>query len=293
MIRRSLPPVLFVPVISLAAAGQNQMIEPDLVAADSVVIARLIDVVKNRPEEILSLDAFRRRQYEDLGYGFSYHETTTEGGYVATKLQVVLKDGKPYSFAVTPRLPYPFTKLYDSYRRFYSPLFKLDGSGNPQTYYWRMHLITMPVGDSSYIDRYRRLTEKSPYRNKLDLLMTPFSGIEYGCGSEAANSVPPNRRLFVELSPHIDYLLATCMLRSVNPATRLTAIEYIQRNFPDKLNRKPMQRQIDKLLKEFPKVRTIRDGAREHADSRQLVRSFINDGCETRPSSPLVVMPNE
>src|SRR5688500_7315215 len=127
MSRRILPLLLLL-IVSPSLMAQAG-IEQEWVAADSANIATMIELLRDKPESILALDVFRQREFEDLGYGYSYHETVTEGGYVATRLQVVLKNGKPISFAATPRLPYPYKALYDRYRSFYLPLFKLDITG--------------------------------------------------------------------------------------------------------------------------------------------------------------------
>lgn len=275
--------ILSLLTIAVPLAGQTG-IEQEWVTADSTHIATMIELIRTKPENILALDVFRRQEFEDLGYGYSYHETVTEGGYVATRLQVVLKNGKPVSFAATPRLPYPYKTLYDRYRSFYRPLFKLDITGNPETFYWKYREVSMPYGDSSYALRFQRQIFKSPYREKLELLMSPYSGTEYGCGTRASNSVPTNRQVFDDVLPAMNYLLATCLLRSINPATRLIAIEYLSRFHEAKFNKKPMQRDIKKIFRSHPKAKTVEAFERHFVDSELLVKRFIRDGCQTAPS---------
>lgn len=281
--------IVFAMSATTVAVRAQSSVEQEWVTSDSMNIARMIDVIRNRPEHILSLDVFRQSEFEDLGYGYSLHETVTEGGYVATRLRVVLRNGKPISFAATPRMPYPYKSLYDRYRVFYAPLFKLDASGEPTTYYWNFRTMAVPFGDSTYALRFQRQIFKSPFREKFELLMSPYSGTEYGCGTRSSNSVPSNRQLFEEVTPALNYLLATCMLRSINPATRLTAIEYLSRMHPDKFGRRPMQRDIKKIFKSHPRAKTLEGFERSFEDAEGLVKRFMKDGCLTAPAPETLV----
>jgi hypothetical protein len=291
-----LPMLLVVLAVASAVpvrAQSKAAIEQEWVETDSINIAKMIALIRREPEKILALDVFSRRDFEDLGYGYSYHETVTEGGYVGTRLQIVLKDGKPVSFAALPRLPYPYVALYDRYRSFYEPLFKFDAAGNPQTFYWNYRAMAAPMGDSSYLLRFQRQILGSPHRDKLELLMTPYAGIEYGCGTHSGNSIPTNRQLFEEVMPAMNYLLATCLLRSINPATRLVAIEYLQRFHTEKYGRKPMQKDIKQIYKRHPKAMTVSGYERRYEDSEALVRRYILEGCQTTPPSEETLVADE
>lgn len=274
----------------LSAHAQSSMIEEEWVEADSINIARMIAVIRTSPKDVLTLDVFARKDFEDLGYGYSMHETVTEGGYVATRLQVILKDGRPISFAATPRMPYGYKTLYDRYRAFYEPLFKFDTHGTPQTFYWNYKAVALPFGDSSYALRFQKQVFQNPLREKLELLMSPYSGTEYGCGTRSGNSIPTNRELFEDVMPAMSYLLATCLLRSINPATRLTAIEYLQRHHSEKFLRKPMQRDVKKIYRSHPKAKTVDGFERRFEDSEALVKRFISEGCQTSPPSDEVLV---
>lgn len=269
------------------------MIEEEWVAADSINIARMIEIIRTSPREVLALDVFSRRDYEDLGYGYSMHETVTEGGYVATRLQIILKDGKPISFAATPRMPEGYKPLYERYREFYKPLFAFDSRGNPQTFFWNYKAVALPMGDSSYSLRFQRQVFKNPLREKLELLMSPYSGTEYGCGTRSGNSIPTNRELFEEVMPAMNYLMATCLLRSINPATRLTAIEYLQRFHTAKFDRRPMQKDVKKIYRSHPKAKTVDGFERRFEDSEALVKRFIREGCQTTPPSDEVLVTSD
>jgi hypothetical protein len=293
MNRSPIVPLILAAACAVSARAQSSMIEEEWVAADSMNIARMINTIRTSPKEILSLDVFSRKDYEDLGYGYAMHETVTEGGYVATRLQVVLKDGKPISFAATPRMPYGYKSLQDRYRAFYEPLFKFDSHGSPQTFYWNYKAVAMPMGDSSYTLRFQKQVFQNPLREKLELLMSPYSGTEYGCGTRSGNSIPMNREIFEEVMPAMNYLMATCMLRSINPATRLTAIEYLQRFHTEKFDRRPMQKDIKKIYRSHPKAKTVDGFERRFEESEALVKRFIREGCQTSPSDEVLVTSGE
>jgi hypothetical protein len=69
----------------------------------------------------------------------------------------------------------------------------------------------------------------------------------------------------------------------------LTAIEYLARDFADKFNRKPMQRDIKKIYKSHPKAMTLDGFERRLEDAEDLVKRFVREGCETAPAPETLV----
>ena len=83
--------------------------------------------------------------------------------------------------------------------------------------------------------------------------MSPFSGLEYGCKGGYGNQILKNRCLFKKIKSKIDKSNFELLLSSVNPASRLTGIEYYYRN-KNKFNKdeqKEINIKIDKVFKEL------------------------------------------
>lgn len=276
--------LLLLVVSPITLSAQNEKIEWEWVREDSISIARMITLIQERPLDILSMDALPGSEAEDLGFGYSMRETMTSGAYVTTRLQIVLKDGVPVSFAASPRMPFPYKKLQKNYRKFYAPLFKFDASGTPRPYYWRLDAVAGAIEDSTV---FRRLAPRFPLkqaaREQLEFLMSPYSGVDYGCGARMGAQPYENRELFNKLRPQMSYRVAVVLLRSVNPATRLMALEVMKREFPKKLELKSLSRDVETILKSFPMVMTRHEGMRRPENARALMEKFLAENCDPHP----------
>lgn len=271
-------------VSPITLSAQSEKIEWEWVREDSASIALMIGIMQERPLDILSMDALPGSEAEDLGFGYSLRETMTSGAYVTTKLQIVLKHGVPVSFAAIPRMPFPYRKLQKNYRKFYAPLFKFDKSGAPLPFYWRMGTVASAIDDSTVFRRLApRFPLKTPSREQLEFLMSPYSGIDYGCGGRMGSDPYENRQLFNQLRPVMTYRIAVVLLRSINPATRLMALEFMRQAFPKKLELKALSRDVESTLKHFPMVMTRQDGMRRLENARTLLEKFIAENCDPQP----------
>ena len=282
----NLRPLLLLLLIAapISLSAQTEKIEWDWVREDSASIARMITIIQERPLDILSMDALPGSEAEDLGFGYSMRETMTTGAYVTTRLQIVLRNGVPVSFAATPRMPFPYKKLQKNYKKFYSPLFKFDASGAPLPYYWRLSAVAMAIEDSTIFRRLApRFPERTAQREQLDFLMSPYSGVDYGCAGRMGSAPYENRQLFNQLRPKMTYRIAVVLLRSVNPATRLMALEFMKKEFPKKLELKSLARDVETTLKNFPMVMTRHEGMRRPENARALLEKFLAENCDPFP----------
>jgi hypothetical protein len=268
----------------MALSAQTEKIQWDWVKEDSTSISQMIRMIKERPLEVLSMDALPGSEAEDLGFGYSLRETMTTGAYVATRLQIVLKNGVPVSFAATPRMPFPYKKLQKTYKKFYQPLFSFDSSGAPKPYYWKLSAAASAIEDSTVFRRMPpRFPEKTAMREKLDYLMSPYSGVDYGCAGPMGGRPYENRELFNQLRPVMTYRVAIVLLRSINPATRLMALEFLKRELPKKLEVKSLAKDIETTLTSFPMVMTRQDGMRKPDNARALLDRFMKENCDPHP----------
>ena len=271
-------------ILPLPVLAQSEKIEWEWVREDSASIARMIGIIRERPLEVLSMDALPGSEAEDLGFGYSLRETMTTGAYVVTRLQIVLRNGVPVSFAATPRMPFPYKKLQKTYRKFYAALFTFDSTGAPRPYYWKLAAAASAIEDSMVFRRLApRFPEKTPSRDRLDYLMTPYSGVDYGCDGLTGSHSFENRELFNQLRPLMSYRVAIVLLRSINPATRMMALEYLKRELPKKLEIKSLAKDVETTLTRYPMVMTRQEGMRRPENARALLERYIRDNCDPHP----------
>ncbi len=269
-------------LIAVWPLRQSALAQPTIdawVAEDSTMITHAIETIRNRPDSILTIDARAGGRDDSLGFGYTYRVTTTPGAYATIRLKVVLHDGHPISFSATPLLPFGFHSLYKRYREFYRPLFEIGSDSLPRPYLWRTFKVDAPIEDDAFERGVPLLRHNEEHRDLIDLLMTPYAGIEYGCPQLVGEEGFDNRRIYNQLRPSMSYRVAVYLLRSVNPATRLTAIEYLKQH-PEYLKRARLRHDIETVVQACPLVRTRVRGRRVLDNARTLVDRFSDSICD-------------
>ena len=105
--------------------------------------------------------------------------------------------------------------------------------------------------------------------------MAPTSGDTYGFAGGLPVTTVYNRRLFNQLKDSLNTDQVIAMMYSINPVSRLTAIEYYFRNPKEYKSDKQVNKWIEKVFKEVPAIRTISGCIVSHENSRSLVEEFV------------------
>jgi hypothetical protein len=150
----------------------------------------------------------------NLGYGYSTIQSSTGKGYVSIFYTCVYKDKKLISYMLHPQMPRD-DRLTHRYISFYKELFRIENNW-PMDLYFGYEKMTKPLGESDNV------LEVS---NDLGFLMTPFSGVVYGDYEGFEDQIVENRSAYIKVKYSISEKELLYLLRSINPATRLTAAE--------------------------------------------------------------------
>jgi hypothetical protein len=225
-------------VLALAAPRSASAKGPQWTAEDSVSAARFMDAFVKSPEKIDSLTSgpgdFGRDH--DLGFGYRLREAwVNAAGKLGFAFKIVYEGKKPVSFEAKPVINY--AALRARCRPLLAPVF---GQGNGEdTYVWNLEAAAAPLAaDSLGREAGPPAPEAPDMRKALAYYMSPYSGILYGVRGGDNGQLLENRDRFLGLGDFLmlDKSRARYLLRSVNPASRLTAAEFIIRHrvdFPD------------------------------------------------------------
>lgn len=250
---------------------------PAWTEADSLSAARTAEAIARRPESVDSLTAGSPTRDHDLGFGLRLREAWVDpAGKLGFAFKIVYVGAKPISFEARPIMNYGGLRA----RQYaaLAPAFPAPAPGTEaRPFQWNLAAACAPLpADSLLIP-----ADSAPspvVREALAYYMSPFSGTLYGIRGGEAGQLLENRDRFLGIAPILaaDRRLARWLLRSINPATRLTAVEFITRNqaaYPD----------FDKLqLTAFrsayahpARAATMRGGREALEDPRKLVAECV------------------
>lgn len=238
---KSIPPAIFLLLLlssRLAApmAGETGSKAPAWTPRDSIEASAFIRAFRERPQSIDSAVARpgNMSQEEDLGFGYKLKEVwVNPAGKLGFSLKIIRRSGGPVAFEVKPVMNY--SALAPRYHAVLKPAFASAAPGAAgaavyKPYQWNLEAAAALPADSV------GLTESAPpppgVREALAYYMTPYSGTTYGIRGGRGGQILENRDRFMSLAETLmlDKSLALYLLRSLNPASRLTAAEFIIRH---------------------------------------------------------------
>ncbi|HKP98174.1 MAG TPA: hypothetical protein VJ385_20760 [Fibrobacteria bacterium] len=246
-------------------------------AQDSLAAVRIVEALLHRPESVDSLTAGSLTRDHVLGFGRRLREAwINPAGALGFSLKIFYAGTHPASFEARPVMNYG--GLRARYQAVLSPAFKTrpraDGRGlDAEPYRWNMAAAAAALP----ADSLRLGGDSLPAPSVLEALsfyMTPYSGTLYGIRGGETGQMLENRDHFLGLAEILmaDKHLARYLLRSVNPATRLTAAEFIIRHKESFAEFDSLERTAFRaVFSNPPKAATMRAGMETSEDARKLV----------------------
>ena len=261
--------------LALALAGAaNAAVAPDWTPADSLTAARIVAVLAHHPESIDSLTAGSITRDHPLGFGRRLREAwVNPAGKLGFAFKIVYAGTRPLGFEARPVMNYG--GLRDRQWPALAPVFarpKRDGA-NPEPFHWNLAEASAPLPADSLLLPEDSLPSPA-IRQALAYYMSPYSGTLYGLRGGEAGQLLENRDRFLDVGGIIaaDRKLARYLLRSPNPATRLTAVEFIIRNQAGYADFDKLQGTAFRAAyANPPKAATLRGSSVSEEDPRKLV----------------------
>lgn len=248
---------------------------PAWTVQDSLAAVRIISALVHAPESIDSLTAGSLTRDHSLGFGRRLREAwINPAGLLGFSLKIVYAGTRPISFEARPVMNYG--GLRARYQALLAPAFRTYPDGRnlrADPYRWNLAAAAEPLP----ADSLRLGNDSLPaaaIREALAFYMSPYSGTLYGIRGGEAGQMLENRDRFLDLMEILaaDKHLARYLLRSINPASRLTAAEFILRRKEDFPEFDVLQQTSLRIVFANPaKAATMRGGKEYSGDARQLV----------------------
>lgn len=248
----------------------------DQIISDSVFISKLAILHNKRSSEVFRLFDNFNKEADDLGFGYYSVDgfyRPTNGSNIKINYQFIFRHKKLISYQLSADLPIQ-QALIGRYRKFYSKVFDFSvdaGIGGRSNFvYYNYSEMTKPLNGA-------KQAKTSTMDKEVSFFMTPYSGTMYGGQimgygwGDLANRAHYNA-IKAKITPEIDYIL----LYSLNPATRLSAIEYYYQH-PELFNNKiALEARIKVLYKEMPVITTIIGTTTTNQNAEELVITYAN-----------------
>lgn len=245
---------------------------PFWVHLDKVLIKKTIRLDKNNPKDV---EAFFLKngdeggplsRPENLGFGWKARKLSIGGGYVSISAYFIYFQDSIISYILTPGIPEE-NRLKKRYKRWYTPFFpSLTNNVLPVRY--NEELIQSPIKQYDFPFDFKAASDS------VRRYMSPESGTLYGYRGELGYF--RNRQAFIDIRKRLTKESVVLLMYSINPASRLTAIEYYMNHKQEFSNTNKIDSWIEIIFKELPNIPTLQGCIMRPVDSRQLVNDFRN-----------------
>jgi hypothetical protein len=217
---------------------------------DKKLISAIINLDKNNPKEVEQYFKNQRIQKNDttkeiLGFGWTMWTPGTGGGYISISAKFFYFNDSLVSYSLTPRLPEE-KGLQKRYKKWYGDYFAYSNS-EIQTFSFNQTIILKPL------NQYTGALKSIP--DKIATYMTPNSGTMYGYAG--GGLIMENRRAFLGIKDSLTNDQVLLLMYSINPASRLTAIEYYLKRKSSFENQEAINNWIEQNFREMPTVKSM------------------------------------
>lgn len=232
------------------------------------LIDSIIKLDRNNPIEVEKFfSKYADKEPKDtLGFGWTKFQQGIGAGYISIWAKFFYYRNTIQTYILMARLPSQ-KELIDEYKSLYLKFIPID-TGNIFCYMYREQNILKPLkefpGNQKTMSVSKKILE----------YMSPTSGDTYGFMGGLPMTTVQNRKLFNELKDSLTTDQLMTMMYSINPVSRLTAIEYYFKNSKKYNFNKQADKWIEKVFTEVPVIKTISGCIVGHKNSKSLVEEF-------------------
>jgi hypothetical protein len=243
-------------------------INPEWHQEDMNLIDSVTNLDKNNPKEVESFfhNHAKTSHKKNLGFGWAALEQIIGAGYISISANFFYFNDTIQSYILTAKLP-DEKQLIREYKDRYSKFLpsKKDAFF---MYKYKEQNILHPLKE------FALKNTKSNLPRLISEYMSPTSGDMYGYAGGLALTVLPNRKLFNEIKDSVTPSQIITIMYSINPVSRLTAIEYYVKNKKKFKQNNDIDKWIEKVYNEVPTIETISGCIVSEENSKQLVEEL-------------------
>lgn len=261
-------------ILILSCTYSYAQIHKDWCQKDKILIDSIIKLKKQSPKDIelfFKRNTFREEK-ENLGFGWMYIHRAIGAGYISVWADFYYHKDTLKTYILQSKIPEDY-ELFEEYKMLYSKSLPID-SGNMYYYIYKNENILQPLNEFSS-------TKYSiPISAEIQNYMSPSSGIIYGFRGGIAMNILQNRKMFIALKNKLTQDQIVSLMYAINPASRLTAIEYYLKNIKQFTTTQEINNWINSVYAELPQILTISGCIQEHANAKSLVEKYVNSKSE-------------
>lgn len=257
-------------VLLLGANLVVRAANPYWIRLDRKLIRDVTALVAKKSAQVAYYFGPRSEAEHNLGFGWKARDLAAYGGYLTIKATCYYYHDSLLSYTITPWLPKE-PALKRLYIHWLAPGFKVSNASVTPVYYNRAAL-EQPL--TAYYQAYS--LPRVPRR--LADYMSPASGVEYGYAGGYASVLLPNRSAFLAFQRDLSTAQVRLLLYAVNPASRLTGIEYYLKHKPrfTRAEQLLLEQWIETVFTELPQVESVQGCLGGLFDARELVAAFAH-----------------
>lgn len=198
-------------------------INPIWTAADKRLIKGLGRLDHSNPLEVAEYFAKHRNgrgelEIDNLGFGWKVWHTGFVRGYVGVKAEFYYLWDSLVAYELVAEMPTE-PQLTERYREWYAATFSFEGE-TMRSREFNMRVLEEPL------PQYGGIFKTRPPADSICSYLSPACGTRYGFRGGYGNGLTKNRAYFRNIKDKVDDEMLLLMMFAINPATRLTAIEY-------------------------------------------------------------------
>jgi len=244
---------------------------PFWVSIDKRLIKNIVNLDRNNPKAVEQYFRTQKIQKcdtskDNLGFGWTMWTPGIGGGYIGISATFIYYHDSIVSYSLTPRMP-DEKGLINKYKSWYQGGFTFQGDEILPFKYKSGHILLL-------LKEYNGELTTQTIDHKILEYMTPNSGIMYGYAGGSSGSLLQNRKAFLEIQDSLKTEQIVFLMYSINPASRLTAIEYYLKYKEKFSNTKTIDEWIERNYSEISKVNTLFGCFLETWDTRTLVYMY-------------------
>jgi hypothetical protein len=223
----------------------------------------------NDPKSVEVFFASREKYLppDTLGFGWVKVQKAKPGGYTRILADLYYYKDSLYSYVIFSYLP-DEEQLVSVYKPILRRLFPENGRYG-YSFSHGGHFINTPLAEFHFTGL------KLDSSSSIQRYMSPESDIVYGKTGGIGSSILPNRKAFSSIANRLTTSQIRQTMYSVNPASRLTAIEYYFKHKSLFSSQAEIETWIRNVYKALPRVRTMYGCIGEHTDARKRVEEYV------------------
>ncbi len=259
--------ILFLLCFLFKANGQSEPIQKSWIRQDSVFINKIIKAYKKNPNTVDQLLSYKGNKRENLGFNYFLVSGGNGKGYTSIFYEFIYHNNELVSYRLEAQMPSD-NRLTKVYKKFYSPLFKINKYDLSEPLYYRYGEMIKPLND---------INRQMPLNKDIQFYMTPYSGTMYGdYGGIGSSEMLDNRKNYIAIKNQITPEVCRLLLYSKNPATRLSAVEYYYQHVKlFSISKKEFEDRIRIIYHELPIVSTMSVDLEIEEKAQDLVNYMI------------------